>query len=114
MTAVEAAAPAMGTAPACVVLGLPRATLYRRRRPLAVPLPRPAPPRALDAVERQAVLDTLHSERFLDHAPAQIHATLLDEGTYLCSPADDVPAVGRSGRDQGTTRSGPTPTLRRA
>ena len=86
MTAVEAAAPAMGTAPACVVLGLPRATLYRRRRPIAVPPPRPAPPRALDSVERQAVLDTLHSERFLDHAPAQIHATLLDEGTYLCSP----------------------------
>jgi putative transposase len=32
------------------------------------------------------VLETLHSERFLDAAPAQVHATLLDEGTYLCSP----------------------------
>jgi putative transposase len=32
------------------------------------------------------VLATLHSERFLDRAPAQVHATLLDEGTYLCSP----------------------------
>jgi putative transposase len=31
-------------------------------------------------------LDTLHSERFLDQAPAQVHATLLDEGRYLCSP----------------------------
>ena len=87
MTAVDTAAPAMGIAPACVVLGLPRATLYRRRRPSAGPrAPRPAPPRALDPVERQAVLETLHSERFLDQAPAQVHATLLDEGTYLCSP----------------------------
>ena len=32
------------------------------------------------------MLETLHSERFLDQAPAQVHATLLDEGTYLCSP----------------------------
>ena len=63
MTAVEAAAPALGTAPACAVLGLPRATLYRRRRPRAVPPPAPrlAPPRALDPAERQAVLETLHS-----------------------------------------------------
>jgi putative transposase len=36
--------------------------------------------------ERQAVLDALHSERFMDQPPAQVHATLLDEGTYLCSP----------------------------
>ncbi len=45
-----------------------------------------APPRALDPVERQVVLETLDSERFLDQAPAQVHATLLDEGTCLCSP----------------------------
>jgi putative transposase len=36
--------------------------------------------------ERQSVLDTLHSERFVDQAPAQVHAALLDEGQYLCSP----------------------------
>src|SRR5213593_5237648 len=47
--------------------------------------PRPAPPRALDPVERHGVLDLLHT-RFIDQAPAQVHATLLDEGTYLCSP----------------------------
>ena len=76
----------MGTAPACRALGLPRASLYRRRRPPVVARPRPAPPRALDPVERQAVFETLHSDRFLDQAPAQVHATLLDEGTYLCSP----------------------------
>ena len=71
MTAVETAAPTMGTAPACGVLGRPRATLYRRRRPPVTPAgARPAPPRALHPGERQAVLDTLHSERFLDQAPA--------------------------------------------
>jgi len=35
--------------------------------------------------ERQAVLKHLHGERFRDHAPAQVYATLLDEGLYLCS-----------------------------
>jgi len=85
MTAVEEAAVTLGTAPACRASGVPRASLYRRRRPVAVPRPRPTPPRALAAGERQGVLDLLHT-RFIDHAPAQVHATLLDEGTYLCSP----------------------------
>jgi len=82
MTAVEKAAVTLGTAPACRASGVPRASLYRRRRPVAVPRPRPTPPRALAAGERQGVLDLLHT-RFIDQAPAQVHATLLDEGTYL-------------------------------
>ena len=85
MIAVEQVATSIGAAPACRVLGVPRASLYRGRRPVAVPRPRPAPPRALDAVERHEVLDLLHT-RFIDQAPAQVHATLLDEGIYLCSP----------------------------
>ena len=36
-------------------------------------------------MERQQVLDTLHAERFWDAAPASVYATLLDEGSYLCS-----------------------------
>jgi putative transposase len=31
------------------------------------------------------VLSVLHQERFQDRAPAAVHATLLDEGHYLCS-----------------------------
>jgi hypothetical protein len=31
------------------------------------------------------VLDTLHEPRFVDLAPAEVYATLLDEGRYLCS-----------------------------
>jgi putative transposase len=84
MIAVNDATVAMGAAPACHALGLSRATLYRGRHPVAAS-PRPTPPRALDPVERQEVLDLLHA-RFVDQAPAQVHATLLDEGTYLCSP----------------------------
>jgi putative transposase len=33
----------------------------------------------------KAVLEQLHGERFADCAPAQVYATLLDEGQYLCS-----------------------------
>ena len=86
MQAIEAASPTMGTAAACDALGIARASVYRRRQPTRPPAPRPTPTRALDPIERQTVLETLHSERFLDAAPAQVHATLLDEGTYLCSP----------------------------
>ncbi len=40
---------------------------------------------ALSQLERRAVLDVLHCERFVDAAPQQIYATLLDEQRYLCS-----------------------------
>jgi putative transposase len=86
MRAVEQLAEEVGAAPACLVLGLPRASLYRQRRHVVSRLPRPTPPRALSPSEKQVVLDTLHSERFIDQAPAEVHATLLDEGQYLCSP----------------------------
>ena len=39
----------------------------------------------LDPEERLAVLDLLHSERFVDASPHTIHATLLEEGLYPCS-----------------------------
>ena len=35
--------------------------------------------------EADQVIDVLCSERFCDAAPAQVWATLLDEGTYLAS-----------------------------
>jgi len=41
--------------------------------------------RALLAHERQAILDVLHSERFVDKAPAQVWAELADEGRYIGS-----------------------------
>ena len=44
-----------------------------------------AQPRALAPAERAAILAALHAERFADTAPAEVWATLLDEGTYLGS-----------------------------
>jgi len=89
MLGVEQLAAASGTAPTCAALGVARATLYRhRRRGSAEPAPAPverSSPRALDGEERQAVLATLHSERFVDQSPAAVYARLLDEGRYLCS-----------------------------
>ena len=81
--------PLVGTRGACHAVGRPRASHYRRDRPPpARPArPRPTPPNALTPKERTAVLDVLHGERFLDRAPAQAWATLLDEGTYLASEA---------------------------
>jgi putative transposase len=39
----------------------------------------------LSAEERHTVLATLKSPQFVDHAPAEVYARLLDGGTYLCS-----------------------------
>jgi putative transposase len=75
----------VGKAVACRALGVPRATLYRRMLPAVPHRVRRTPARALDAAERQTVLDHLHSERFCDKAPAEVYATLIDEGVYLCS-----------------------------
>ena len=84
---VQELTPLVGTRPACRALGASVATIYRRRRPPAPrPLvPRPAPARALSESEREALLDLLHSGRFVDCSPAQVWATLLDEGRYLAS-----------------------------
>jgi len=89
MDAVDRITPAVGTKAACTALGVPRASLYRRRQasctPAQEPTERPPPSRALRSEERQEVLDLLHSERFVDQAPHQVYAALLDEGRYLCS-----------------------------
>ena len=88
MRAIAAVTTPGATAVLCHSVGLSRASFYRRRRPTPSlpPPPSHAPsPRALAADERQAMLDTLHSERFVDQSPAEVHATLLEEQTYLGS-----------------------------
>ena len=76
---------------ACDVANVPRASLHRHRertkRPPLVQVRLPTrQARALSCAERAAVLDALHEPRFMDRAPAQVHAALLDEGVHLCSP----------------------------
>lgn len=83
---VDTLAAQVGLKTACDVLGRPRSSHYAARRPRA-PLarPRPASQRALSAAEQAQVRATLDSERFVDQAPREVYAQLLDEGHYLCS-----------------------------
>jgi len=88
--AVEQAPSHLGKAPLCRALGVSRATLYRRRMTRvgtgskSCASPRTSH-RALGALERQEVLDVLHSPLYIDKAPHEVYAALLDEGRYLCS-----------------------------
>jgi putative transposase len=106
--AVEELTPIVGTRAACQALGVAPATIYRRRRPpqpQRASKPRPPPARKLSPQEREAVLEELHAERFVDCSPAQIWATLLDEGRYLASERTmyrilDAEGETRERRDQ--------------
>lgn len=79
----------VGVKPACQSLDVSRAGFYRmqmrKAKPYVVPHKRPSPPRALSSDERQGVRDILHTDRFMDKAPYEVYATLLDEGQYHCS-----------------------------
>lgn len=72
---------------ACAALRVSRSALYRARQPRPAPSVQETPGgrRALSADEKAAVRATLNSQRFQDDAPREVYATLLDEGTYLCS-----------------------------
>lgn len=93
--AVGQLASTLGVAGACNAITVPRATYYRhlvRQRSSSVEADKPVTPptkrhhpRRLSDVERQKVLDVLHSERFVDSSPGEVVATLLDEQVYHCS-----------------------------
>lgn len=91
-TAISELAPVIGVRAACEAVGSAQASWYRRHRQ-SPPPQRPAPvphrdrvqPRALSEAERQAILDELHCERFVDVSPTEVWAILLDEGRYLGS-----------------------------
>ena len=92
-----------GTRAACGLTGKSRATLHRHRHPRP-PVQGPHRPRrhpaALSPAEQAQVLDALRSPRFVDKSPAQVWATLLDEGRYLCS----ISTMYRLLRAQGEVR----------
>ncbi len=80
---------------ACRAFGMSPRTWNHRRQAAEGRLP-PRPSRAsgrprklpewtLPEAERDEVRAVLCEERFVDLAPAQVYATLLDEGRYLCS-----------------------------
>jgi len=68
--------------------GIARASADRdRRRPTPTPPARRAPANSLTAGERERILRLLNSPQFVDAAPAQVYAGLLDQGVYLASIA---------------------------
>jgi len=119
MIAIDAVVTDGETSALCHSIGISRASFYRRGQSMPPSMsrtPRARSPRALVPAERQAVLDTLHSERFIDQSPTEVHATLLEEQTYLCSArtmyrvlagADEV----RERRDQARHPAYATPEL---
>ncbi len=85
MRLVAEAIPELGVVPACEALGVPRASFYRWRAPMQGPRRPRRFARALAPEERAAVLAALHEARFADQAPREVAATLMYEGTRLCS-----------------------------
>ena len=114
--AAEAQGQIVNVSAACRVLGVPRSTLYRARKPRTPPAPRPTSSRAMSQDEKAEVRAKLNSERFCDCAPREVYGTLLDEGIYYChwrtmyrilEEHDEV----RERRDQCRRPAAPKPTL---
>ena len=105
---IEQLSQSMSVADACNGLGFPRSSYYRLRSssPPLQPVPtekqtgRRVSSRSLEQVEWESIRAVLNSERFMDCTPYVIYATLLDEGTYLCS----VSTMYRILREYGEVR----------
>ena len=74
------------TRKASALSGIPRATMDRDRVRVTPLVPRrPAPANALTPAEKARVLAILDGPDFIDAAPAQVYAALLDQGVYVGS-----------------------------
>lgn len=93
MNTVAELAAVVGRQAACEALEVPRTSFYRAQGTYVSASPGPeqerpvkaVPPRALAPNERAQVREVLNGARFQDQAVREVYATLLDEGTYLCS-----------------------------
>jgi putative transposase len=87
ITSTEQLAESVGVSAACQALDMPRSSLYRTRHGTAPDKAREGSvsPRMLSPDEKVEVRHVLNSERFADQPPREVYASLLDEGTYLCS-----------------------------
>jgi putative transposase len=75
----------VGLVAACDALGVARATYYRDSNAEEKPKKKAISARGLGENERAEVLAVLHEPRFVDLAPTEVYATLLEEGRYLCA-----------------------------
>jgi len=88
MSIIEQHRRQIATLSLCEALDVPRASFYRQQARKASTAPvvtRQRPEHALTEAEQQAVLAILNDPRFMDLAPPQVYAQLLEEGRYLCS-----------------------------
>jgi putative transposase len=83
--AVEELRGRIGVKAACAALGLARSQFYRKQQPQPARQPKIVSVRALTEAERTEVRRLLNSPRFVDQAPREVYASLLDEGRYVCS-----------------------------
>lgn len=104
----------LGVGSLCEALGLPRSSYYRRGHAEVPKATRTSFRRLPGGLEKE-VLGVLNSERFCDLAPAEVFATLLDDGTYLCSERTMYRVLKRNGdtfpRRQRPPRSSKRPEL---
>jgi putative transposase len=74
----------------CSAMSIPRATYYRhledKNSTQNESRPSNTPINALNHLEKQYVLDLLHSEHFVDKTPYDVYYELMDKGNYYCSP----------------------------
>lgn len=98
---------------ACKLVGRSRSTHYWRCKPRTVPAlraPRPRPANALESEEREQILALLRDPAFVDKAPAQVWARLLDQGTYLCSVSTMYRILRESGESRERRRQATHPS----
>ena len=119
-------APRIGVGRACRAFGVSQRS-YNHRLQASQGRLAPRPSRAkpaeqrlpvpwqIPAAERDAIREVLCSPRFGDLAPAQVYATLLDEGHYLCSERTMYRILHEKGlvkeRRRGHRRRGHAPPL---
>ncbi|MFD6065501.1 IS3 family transposase [Rhodococcus wratislaviensis] len=82
----------VSTRAATTLTAVARSTATRTRERSATSVPSipsvtRTPVNKLSTLERRRVVEVLCSDRFVDRAPLEVYATLLDEGIYLCSVA---------------------------
>ena len=85
MSALQSLPAGVSKAGTCRALSVPRHWCYPDRRRRYQRKSEPAVGRGLSPAENQALLEHLHSARFQDAAPRQVHATLLSEGEVVAS-----------------------------
>lgn len=83
------------TRKAASLTGVSRTTANRKPAPPRDQVPA-VPQNKLSAAERAEILAAMNSPEFVDLAPMQVYAKLLDQGIYLGSvPTNGKPATGR-------------------